>query len=177
MFTVKDMKPVIERLSVDTKELFDIYDEKRLFKTTKQKSEDISGLLETAMEDIIEGAVAPKKDSEPDIKMNGLPVEIKTTGAPSGQWQSGTFSKRGGHFIFVLWELDEDNKPSFFIAGKDLIESDWCKPSGKNYYGTTYGKKMLYEKRDDVTFYHGYLEGITYPSGHNIIKIHKGEQK
>ena len=171
------MKPVIERLSLDTKELFDIYDEKRLFKTTKQKSEDISGLLETAMEDIIDGAIAPKKDSEPDIRMNGEPVEIKTTGSSAGQWQSGTYSKRAGHFIFVLWELDEKNKPSFFIAGKDLIKSDWDTPTSKNYYGTTYGKKMLYEKKDDVIFYHRYLEGITYPSGHNIIKIHNGEQK
>ena len=72
-------KEVIERLSADTKELFDFYDKKRLFKTKKQKSEDISGLLETAMADIIEGAVAPKIDAEPDIRLHGEPVEIKTT--------------------------------------------------------------------------------------------------
>ena len=35
---------VIGRLSADTKELFDFYDRKGLFKTKKQKSEDISGL-------------------------------------------------------------------------------------------------------------------------------------
>ena len=39
---------VIERLTRDTKDLFDFYDEKSLFKTKKQKSEDISGLLENA---------------------------------------------------------------------------------------------------------------------------------
>ena len=173
MFTEKDMKPVIEKLTIDTKELFDIYEERRLFKTTKQKSEDISGLLENAMEDKIDGVVAPKKDCEPDIRMNGEPVEIKTSGAWNGGcWQSGGHSKRDGHFIFVLWELDENNNPSFFIAGKDLIESDWIRPKSKNYYGTTYGKKNLYAEKDDVIFYHGYLE--KYGKLRKMIRIHKG---
>jgi hypothetical protein len=173
MFTDKEMKPVIEKLTTDTKELFDIYDERRLFKTTKQKSEDISGLLENAMEDLIKGAVAPKIDCEPDIRMNGEPVEIKTSGSwKCGQWLSGGFSKREGHFLFVLWELDKDNKPSFFMAGKDLIRSDWKKSTSKNYYGTSYGKKNLYEKKDDVIFYHGYLE--QYGKMRKCIRIHKG---
>jgi len=124
MFTDKEMEPVIEKLTTDTKELFDIYEERRLFKTTKQKSEDISGLLENAMEDLIEGAVAPKIDSEPDIRLNGEPVEIKTSGNwNAGTWQSGGFSKRDGHFIFVLWELDENNKLSKIIWMKlEIIE-------------------------------------------------------
>ena len=63
---------VIERLSSDTKELFDFYDKKRLNKSDKQKSEDISGLLETAMEDLVEGAIAPKVDHEPDIRLTEL---------------------------------------------------------------------------------------------------------
>ena len=54
---------VIEKLSNDTKELFDFYDKKSLFKTKKQKSEDISGLLENAMAELIEGAIAPKIDA------------------------------------------------------------------------------------------------------------------
>ena len=173
MFTDKEMEPLIEKLTTDTKELFDIYEERRLFKTTKQKSEDISGLLENAMEDLIEGAVAPKIDSEPDIRLNGEPVEIKTSGNwNAGTWQSGGFSKRDGHFIFVLWELDENNKPSFFVAGKNLLESDWVPSKSKNYYGTSYGKKMLYEKKDDVIFYHGYLE--QYGKMKKCIRIHKG---
>ena len=44
-------KAVIERLTSDTKELFDFYDKKGLYKTKKQKSEDKSGLLENAMAD------------------------------------------------------------------------------------------------------------------------------
>ena len=172
MFTDKEMEPVIEKLTTDTKELFDIYDERRLFKTTKQKSEDISGLLENAMEDIIDGAVAPKIDREPDIRMNGEPVEIKTSGGRQGSWQSGGFSKREGHFIFVQWELDENNNPSFFVAGKNLIESDWIPSTSKNYYGTSYSKKNLYAEKDDVIFYHGYLE--QYGKMRKCIRIHKG---
>ena len=61
---------VIERLTADTKELFDFYDKKGLYKTKKQKSEDISGLLENAMADLVEGAVAPKIDAEPDIRLH-----------------------------------------------------------------------------------------------------------
>ena len=57
-------KQIIDRLSDEVKELFDFYDKKKLRKSDKQKSEDISGLLETVMEEMIEGAIAPKVDSE-----------------------------------------------------------------------------------------------------------------
>ena len=166
-------KEVIERLINDTKETFDFYDKKGLRKSNKQKSEDISGLLETAMADLITGAVAPKVDSEPDIRLNGAPIEIKTSFGET--WRGGAYSKRGGHFIFVTWSLDKNNTPSFFIAGADLDEKDW-KPSGSaNYYATTYGKKELYINRERVTFYHGYLEG--YDRGkQTCVKIHYGSK-
>jgi len=165
-------KEVIKRLSTDTKELFDFYDKKRLFKTKKQKSEDISGLLETAMADIIEGAVAPKIDAEPDIRLHGEPVEIKTT---SGEcWFSGTFSKREGYFIFVNWIIDEENRPAFFIAGKPLKKEDWKASTSDSYYATTYDKKVLYNNREEVDFYHGYLEGYLWGKK-TCIRIHQGE--
>ena len=161
---------VIERLSSDTKELFDFYDKKRLIKSDKQKSEDISGLLETAMEDLIEGAIAPKVDHEPDIRLNGAPVEIKTSSGEN--WRGGEFSKRGGHFVFVTWTLDGNNVPSFFIGGIDLVEEDWKKSNSENYYATTFGKKELWENREKVIFYHGSLEG--YKRGkQNCIKVHR----
>ena len=165
-------KEIIQRLGADTKELFDFYDKKGLFKTKKQKSEDISGLLENAMADMIDGAVAPKIDSEPDIRLNGNPVEIKTT---SGEcWFSGTFSKREGHFIFVNWETDENNNPLFFFAGLDLKKDDWDASKSESYYATTYGKKKLYENRDKVTFYHGHLEAYDWGKK-QCIRVHKGE--
>ena len=167
-------KEVMERLTSDTKDLFDFYDEKRLSKSKKQKSEDISGLLETAMEDLIDGAIAPKVDSEPDIRLNGSPVEIKTTADyKPATWRGGGLSKREGHFIFVTWNADENNNPSFFLAGIDLVQSDWNKGSD-NYYAKTYGKKELYSNNDKVTFYHGSLEG--YARGkQTCIRVHLSE--
>ena len=165
-------KEVVEKLSSDIKELFDFYDKKGLRKSDKQKSEDISGLLETVMADLVEGAVAPKVDSEPDIRLNGNPIEIKTSSGET--WRGGAYSKRGGHFIFVTWELDENNVPALFLAGIDLVESDWKMSKSKNYYATTYGKKELYKNRDRVTFYHGSLEG--YARGkQTCIKVHLNE--
>ena len=146
---------VIGRLSADTKELFDFYDRKGLFKTKKQKSEDISGLLENAISDLIEGAVAPKIDAEPDIRIHGEPYEIKTS---SGHcWFSGTFS----------------NNPSFFMAGKTLKKDDWCPSKSDSYYATTYDKKTLYENyaKDKVDIFVGRLEA--YMRGkQQCIKIH-----
>ena len=149
-------KKIVNRLATDTKELFDFYELKRLRKSKKQKSEDISGLLETAMEDLIEGAIAPKVDHEPDIILEGKPIEIKTTA--SQRWRGGAYSKRSGHFVFVSWEVDSNNIPSFFIAGIDLEESDWDTVHYDNYYATFYSKKQLFENRDKVKFYHGTLD-------------------
>ena len=162
-------KAVIEKLSSDTKELFDFYDKKGLFKTNKQKSEDISGLIENSIASLVEGAVAPKIDAEPDIRLNGKPVEIKTT---SGEcWFSGTFSKREGYFLFVQWTTDSDNYPSFYIAGKNLKKGDWKASTSDSYYATTYGKKRLYANREKWDTFIGHLEG--YMRGkQQCIKIH-----
>ena len=164
-------KAVIDKLSTDTKKLFDFYDKMNLFKTKKQRSEDISGLLENAMAELVVGAYAPKIDAEPDIRMYGRPVEIKTTSGET--WFSGTFSKREGYFIFLHWILQEDNRPTFFIAGKQLKKDDWVASKSKSYYATTYDKKTLYANRKDWKIYTGHLEA--YDRGtQQCIKIHTG---
>jgi len=56
------------------------------------------------------------------------------------------------NYIFVTWKLDENNIPALFLAGIDLVESDWKMSNSKNYYATTYGKKELYSNNDKVTF-------------------------
>ena len=163
---------VIEKLTYDTETLFNFYDKMNLFKTKKQKSEDISGLLENAMSELIEGAVAPKIDSEPDIRLHGEPVEIKTTSGDC--WFSGTYSKREGYFIFLSWQLNKDNRPSFFICGKDLKKDAWKASTSDSYYATTYDKKRLYKNRKDWTFYKGWLEA--YDRGkQQCIKLHTAE--
>ena len=148
---------VLTSLRENTKRLLDTYEDFGLNKSPKQISEDISGLLETAMERNIEGAVAPKKDSEPDIWLNGKAIEIKTSAGTT--WRGGTFSKRPGYYIFVTYTLDGNNVPSFYIAGIDLNEEDWKSSTSDNYYATTYGKKELYLNEDKVTTYVGSLEG------------------
>jgi hypothetical protein len=148
---------VIENLRENTKRLLDVYEDFGLNKTPKNISEDISGLLETAIERNVEGAIAPKVDSEPDIRYNGTAVEIKTSAGTN--WRGGTFSKRPGYYIFVTYELDENNNPSFYIAGIDLKEEDWKVSSSKNYYATSYGKKELYLNEDKVTTYIGSMKG------------------
>ena len=149
-------KQIVDRLSDEVKELFDFYDKKKLRKSDKQKSEDISGLLETVMEDMIEGAIAPKVDSEPDIRLNGNPIEIKTTSGES--WRGGEYSKRGGYFIFISWKLNFQNIPSFFIAGLSLQKDDWIISKSKNYYATTFNKKQLLKNQDRLDFYSGKLK-------------------
>ena len=148
---------VLENLRENTKRLLDVYEDFGLNKTPKNISEDISGLLETAIERNVEGAIAPKVDSEPDIRYNGTAVEIKTSAGTN--WRGGTFSKRPGYYIFVTYELDENNNPSFYIAGIDLKEEDWKVSSSKNYYATSYGKKELYLNEDKVTTYVGNMKG------------------
>ena len=148
---------VLEKLSSDTKKLFDIYDSMGLFKTTKQKSEDISALIENSIASEVEGAVAPKIDAEPDIRLNGKPVEIKTTNSES--WFSGTFSKREGYFIFIRWLLNDKNEPEFFIGGKHLNKDEWTPSKSKSFYATTYDKKKLYANLDKWDIFKGNIEG------------------
>lgn len=148
---------VMDKLRSDTKRLFDIYDEFGLSKTPKQKSEDISALLENAIDKYVPNTIAPKVDCEPDIYYDGEPVEIKTSAGTS--WRGGTFSKRPGYYVFVSYTLDEYNSPSFYIAGIPLEESDWKASTSDTYYATTYGKKELYINEDMVTTYVGNLVG------------------
>lgn len=162
---------VIAKLKRDTKELFDFYDLKGLRKSAKQKSEDISGLLENSISELVVGAVAPKVDSEPDIWYDNKAVEIKTTNGD--QWRGGTFSKRAGYYLFVSWKLIEDNNLKLFISGVSLEEHDWKVSSSKNYYATSYGKKELVENHDKVTQYVGEL--VSYKKGkQQCIKLQFG---
>ena len=138
--------------------------------SAKNISELISKMLEKSMSTLIEGAVAPNLDSEPDIRLNGSPVEIKTSSGET--WRGGAYSKRSGHFVFVSWEMDENYIPTWFIVGIDLIESDWKLSKSKNYYATTFGKKELKANGERVTFYHGSMEG--YMRGkQSCIKIYR----
>ena len=129
MIEVKDMDlindSVMNRLTGDFIKLSKVLDELNITVSAKQMSELVSALLENAIADNIDGAIAPKVDSEPDILYNRNSVEIKTSTGET--WRGGTFSKRPGYYVYVKWELNHNGSPRFYIAGVQLQESDWKK--------------------------------------------------
>jgi len=142
------------------------YDKHRIVKTKKQLSEDVSALFETAMEDVYTNVVAPKKDSEPDIYMDGIPVEIKTT--KGEDWTGGEYSKRPSQYLLVAWE-DVGQDTRFFVANLYLKEEDWKSSKSDKYYGTNFSKKDIIsriENQKDVDILSG-----------EIYSYNRGKQK
>lgn len=160
-------KEVIEGTKSDIKKLLDTLGDLKLELSDKQKSELISGLLENNVAKYIPDSVAPKVDSEPDLYVSGQAVEIKTTAGH--QWRGGTFSKRPGYYVFVSWQIDENNTPNFFMGGVNMRESDWNASKSDNYYATTYGKKELIAN-PDTKFYTGSLEAY-YRGKQQCVKV------
>ena len=139
---------IVKNFKKSFKELIDTYKKLDLYKTSKQLSEDISGLLENSIAKYYPNVTAPKKDSEPDLLIDGkIGVEIKTTSGET--WRGGSYSKRPGYYVLVSWEII-DEKIKLFIAGIELTEEDWVGKGG-NYYATTFGKKDL-ASRDHVVY-------------------------
>ncbi len=107
--------------------------------TKKQLSECISGVIETKIVAVCQdrgiSAQAPKKDSEPDIILDGVPLEIKTTS--SAQWRGGAFSKREADYLFIKWGIDEYGDFSWFALHKYLTEEAWRNGNVNNYYATS----------------------------------------
>jgi len=111
--------------------------------SNKQSSEHLSAILESVIQKFCPGAVAPKKDSEPDVIVDGIPVEIKTTSGD--QWRGGAYSKRPGYYLLLSWEASGCDL-NLFCAGLNLKEKDWAGGNTNNYYATSFGKKQLLEK-------------------------------
>ena len=118
---------------------------------SKNQSELLSKIIEkVAAEKFTEfcgyDVVNPTTDLEPDLYFNGpqLPLEVKVTCGET--WTGGTFSKRPADYLLVSW--DKESKHHAFVALAHLEKDDW-KPGGKNYYGTSYPKRLLYEATQD----------------------------
>jgi len=169
MFT--NFSEVLLKTEKDFLDCINFYNSKGLRKSNKQLSEDLSGLLETNIENTIEGAVAPKVDSEPDIRYNGVPVEIKCTSGE--QWRGGAYSKRDGYYLMVTWNVIE-GAVKLLCYGLNLTKKDWQGGLTGNYYGTTFGKKQLMEKVEQnlVDEYRGRMEKYSR-GGKNCIKVIK----
>jgi hypothetical protein len=144
---------VISELKTKFKKCLEFYEKIGLHKSKKQLSEDISGLFESILENTYKNVKAPKKDSEPDIILNGIEfIEGKTTSTNS--WRGGSYSKRGGYFFLINWDVIVD-KPVFFIAGVKLKKEDWIarpvKPGEEQtYYATGFDKKNLASRKVDI---------------------------
>lgn len=146
---------VLDGVKTRFADLKSAYDKHRIVKTKKQLSEDISALFETAMEDVYENVVAPKKDSEPDLYKDGKAIEVKTTEGES--WRGGEYSKRPSQYLLISWDLVyQDLK--FFVANLYLKEEDWKTSKSDKYYATTFSKKEIIsriENQKDVDILSG----------------------
>ena len=77
---------------------------------------------------------APKIDSEPDIRIDYKPLEIKTSSGR--EWRGGEYSKRGSDYLMVNYDII-DGDFYWFVIHKHLEEKDLKSSKSKNYYATT----------------------------------------
>ena len=166
---------MLDELSVKFKLLLKIYKEQGLYKSKKQLSEDMSGLLEHIMSNHYDGSIpAQGDDGKPNLtllrpyKNYGNIVEIKCT---SGNiWRGGKLSKRPGFYVLVSWKMypptfisGGDFTLNIFCAGIYLTPDDWDKKEldeNTKYYATSYPYKKLLDNPFEL--YHGNInEGKT----------------
>lgn len=137
---------VISEVKNKVKKCLRFYKQIGLVKSKKQISEDISGIFECVMQSSYSDVRAPKNDSEPDLYVGDIPIEIKTTSTTS--WRGGSLSKRSGYFVMISWEMQGENI-NLFIAGVELKEKDWKKLSN-GYYATSFTKGELIDRKIDI---------------------------
>ena len=103
--------------------------------STKLKSELISNMLETSFSKVVPNTIAPLQDSEPDLMVKGVPLEIKTA-KTTHTWRGGEFSKRESEYLLVSYDDTNDHLKWFFLH-TFLKESDWKSSGSNSYYATT----------------------------------------
>jgi len=95
-----------------------------------------------------------RNDNDPDLTIGTFPLEIKVAkcNTMGGQvsWRGGTFSKREGNFIFIVWDFDNDalqffgnNTFKFSVYTCYLTKNDWSISKYDNYYATNYNLKLM----------------------------------
>ena len=107
----------------------------------KQLSEMLSGVIETAFEDVATTRygdyqceiIAPKTDDSADLIFDGVDVEIKTKYGKAGSWRGGAFSKREADYLFVSWV---DAPFGLFALHRYVTEEMWRGGNVGNYYAT-----------------------------------------
>ena len=107
--------------------------------TSELRSKTIERTAAEAFSDKVGGEVLnPDTDNDPDLRFpNGFPLEVKVTANET--FLGGEFSKRPSSTLLIAGD-----EKGFFVALADLQKDDW-KSGGKNFYGTSLGKKKIYE--------------------------------
>ena len=112
----------------------------------------------------------PTSDKDPDLLFmeKEFPLEIKVTAGDN--WTGGKYSNRPGAYLLISWDKESKNK--CFVALTVLQKDDWLQPSGKNYYGTTFSKRLLYEAcvRGEAKVLKGSLKKNTKHTGLKLTK-------
>ena len=103
--------------------------------STKLKSELISNMLEASFASVAPEIEAPFSDNEPDLRVMGNPLEIKTA-KTTHVWRGGEFSKRESDYLMVSYD-DSGTDLKWFFLHTYLLESDWKSSGSGNYYATT----------------------------------------
>jgi hypothetical protein len=114
--------------------------------STKLKSELISSILETAFASVVPNVISPKLDREPDLRVFGEPLEIKTS-KTTYVWRGGEFSKRESDYLLVSYDDSEDTL-KWFMIHTHLLESDWKSSVSDSYYATTIDLNYVLENKD-----------------------------
>lgn len=102
--------------------------------STKLKSELISNIVETSFSSIVPGVTDPKKDSEPDLYVDGVPLELKTS-RTTNSWRGGEFSKRTSDYLLIAWN-EIDDTFQWFVTYTFLTEDNWTSSTSSSYYAT-----------------------------------------
>lgn len=151
-------KPMLSKLGKQFKSLQEIYKEFGLYRSKKQSSEDMSGLLETIIaENNVDSIPSRGDDNKPDVKLSksykthGEIVEIKCTAGDT--WRGGKLSKRPGFYVLVSWQMhpptfisSEECTLKIFCAGIFLTQDDWDNKEineNTSYYASRYPFKKL----------------------------------
>jgi len=160
--------PTLKEVTTGMNRIMKVHGEEGNPMTKKQLSECISGVIESKMVTVASrlgiNITAPKVDSEPDLIVDSVPLEIKTTSGKS--WRGGEYSKRSSDYLMVVYDIN-DNEFSWFALHKYLNEEDWISSTSGNYYATTItldsmldGNILVGDRKKKRVLWHPILEKL-----------------
>jgi len=124
--------------------------------SNKNMSEIVSKIMEKSASEVLTEKMgfevkSAKSDKEPDLFFTKLnkPLEIKVTSTTSS-WTGGEFSKRPFDYLLISWDSETFNK--FFVCLVHLKKEDWKSNFSNNYYGPSYNKNSLLNRKDKMIF-------------------------